>query len=349
MTDGRNGRVKFGIQVCDQHPETDDAISRLDELVEQVRFAREVGFDTIVAAQHYLSHPHQMLQPIPLLGRLAAETGEMRLATCILLLPLLNPVDVAEQLATLDVIAHGRLSIGVGLGYRDVEFDAFGVPRDQRVPRLEAHLDVMRRLLDGEAVQFDSEYCRLDGVALALRPVQRPHPPIWLGANADSAVRRAARLADTWVLNPHARLDTLERQVRDVYRPALAELGKSFPTEFPLRREIYVAVDRRTALRESGPWLFPKYQTYAAWGQDAALPEGDDFSGEFEELLRDRFILGGPEECIAEIDRYRAALGVTEFIVRVQWPGMPQAQAMRNIEMIGKTLIDHYRQAASLA
>ena len=73
-----------------------------------------------------------MLQPIPLLARLAAETGEMRLATCILLLPLLNPVDIAEQLATLDIISHGRLAIGVGLGYRDEEFDAFGVPRGER-------------------------------------------------------------------------------------------------------------------------------------------------------------------------------------------------------------------------
>lgn len=349
MNDSGSTRVKFGIQVCDQHPETDDPISRLDELIEQVRFAREVGFDTIVAAQHYLSHPHQMLQPMPLLGRLAAETGEMRLATCILLLPLLNPVDMAEQLATLDVIAHGRLSIGVGLGYRDIEFDAFGVTREERVPRLEQHLDVLRRLLDGEAVQFQSDHCRLDGVTLALRPVQRPHPPIWLGANSDSAVRRAARLADTWVINPHARLDTLERQVREVYRPALAELGKPFPAELPLRREIYVAADRRTALRESGPWLFPKYQTYAAWGQDSVLPEGDDFSGEFDELLENRFILGSPNECIAEVDRYRAALGVTEFIVRVQWPGMPQAQAMGNIEMIGKTLIEHYRRVASPA
>jgi alkanesulfonate monooxygenase SsuD/methylene tetrahydromethanopterin reductase-like flavin-dependent oxidoreductase (luciferase family) len=340
-------RLRFGIQVCDQHPASDDPVTRMDELIEQVRLAREIGFDTIVAAQHYLSHPHQMLQPIPVLARLAAETGNMRLATCILLLPLLNPVDVAEQLATLDVITHGRLAIGVGLGYRDEEFDAFGVPRDERVTRLIEHLDVMRRLLDGEAVSYERSYCKLDNASLALRGVQRPHPPIWMGANADSAVRRVASMADTWVLNPHARLDTLERQMREIYRPALEAAGKPFPSELPMRREIYVAKDMRTAFQEAAPWLFPKYQTYQAWGQDAALPEGDDFSGTFDELLRDRFIMGSPEECIAEIDRYREQLGVTEFIVRVQWPGMPQSLALKNLEMIGSTLIPHFQKEAA--
>jgi alkanesulfonate monooxygenase SsuD/methylene tetrahydromethanopterin reductase-like flavin-dependent oxidoreductase (luciferase family) len=150
-------------------------------------------------------------------------------------------------------------------------------------------------------------------------------------------------MADAWVINPHARLDTLERQIREVYQPELGATGRQFPAELPIRREIYVAKDRKTAIREAGPWLFPKYEVYTSWGQDRALPSGDDFSGDFEQLLNERFILGSPEECVAEIDRYRAALGVTEFIVRVQWPGMPQAQALRNIENIGKTLIPHYR------
>ncbi|HEX3246256.1 MAG TPA: LLM class flavin-dependent oxidoreductase [Chloroflexota bacterium] len=340
MASQQRKRLKFGIQVCDQHPAGDDMLTRFDELIEQVRLARELGFDTIVAAQHYLSHPHQMLQPLPLLGRLAAETGEMRLATCILLLPLLNPVDVAEQLATLNVIAHGRLAIGVGLGYRDEEFDAFGVPKGERVRRLEDNFQVLQRLLDGETVSFESSYCQLDNQKLAFIPERRP--TFWLAANSDAAVRRAARMADTWVLNPHARLDTLTRQVQEVYRPALDDLGKPLPDELPMRREVYVGTDRNAALREAAPWLFPKYQTYAAWGQDSVLPEGDDFSGEFEELLKDRFILGSADECIDEIERYREALGITEIIVRIQWPGMPQLQAMKNIEMVGKTLVEHY-------
>ena len=199
----------------------------------------------------------------------------------------------------------------------------------------------MRRLLDGETVSFESSYCKLNEQTLALRPVQRPHPNIWLGANSDAAVIRTARMADTWVINPHARLDTLVRQIDDVYRPALEESGKPFPSELPMIRELYVGADRDAALREAGPWLFPKSQTYLSWGQENAMPEGDDFSGEFEELLKDRFILGSPEQCIEEIERYREALGITELLVRIQWPGMPQLQAMKNLEMVG-TLVEHY-------
>lgn len=334
-----NDRPRFGIQLCDQHPAEDSMVGRLHENLEQVRMARDLGFSTIVAGQHYLSEPLQMLQSVPLLARLAPETGDMNLATCIILVALSNPVDIAEQVATLDIITEGRLRFGVGLGYRDVEFDAFGVSRGMRVARLERNVETAKRLLAGQTVALDDPDCRLDDVVMTLRPVQRPHPPIWMGANNDGAVRRAARMADAWVINPHARLDTLERQMHEVYLPELARLGRARAASVPIRREIYVAEDRDTAIREAAPWLFPKYQVYISWGQDKALPAGDDFSGDFEALLRNRFIVGSPDECLEQIRDYQDRLGATEFIARVQWPGMPQEQALRNIRMIGEHLI----------
>lgn len=334
-----NDRPQFGIQLCDQHPAGDSMVSRLHENLEQVRMARDLGFSTIVAGQHYLSQPLQMLQSVPLLARLAPETGDMNLATCIILVALSNPVDIAEQVATLDIITEGRLRFGVGLGYRDVEFEAFGVSREMRVARLERNVETAKRLLAGQTVALDDPDCRLDDVAMTLRPVQRPHPPIWMGANNDGAVRRAARMADAWVINPHARLDTLERQMQEVYLPELRRLGRAPAASVPIRREIYVAKDRDTAIREAAPWLFPKYQVYISWGQDKALPAGDDFSGDFDALLRNRFIVGSPEECLEQIRGYQDRLGATEFIARVQWPGMPQEQALRNIRMIGEHLI----------
>ena len=339
--------VKFGIQLCDQHPAEDDMVVRFQELLEQVRLARSLDFDTIVAGQHYLSDPLQMLQSVPVLARLAAETGEMRLGTCILLLGLANPVDIAEQVATLDVITGGRSIMGAALGYRDVEFDAFGVARGERVRRFESNLAVVRALLAGERVSLDTPYSKLDEVIMSLRPAQRPGPPLWIGANSDKALRRAARLGDTWVINPHARLDTLTRQMDEVYRPAREEFGKPFPAELPMRREIFVAEDRATAIRDAAPWLLPKYRMYADWGQDKALPDGDDFRAEAEELFTDRFIIGSPEDCIREIDRYREVLGATEFIVRVQWPGMPNERAMDNIRRLGETLIPHYARSGN--
>jgi alkanesulfonate monooxygenase SsuD/methylene tetrahydromethanopterin reductase-like flavin-dependent oxidoreductase (luciferase family) len=138
--------MKFGLLVSKQHPSGVSMVERFREHVEQVRAAREAGFDLIVMGQHYLSTPFQELQTLPALARLAAEAGTMRVGATVLLLPLLNPVDVAEQVATLDVICEGRFICGVGLGYREEEYEAFGVRRGQRVARLVESLDVIKRL-----------------------------------------------------------------------------------------------------------------------------------------------------------------------------------------------------------
>src|SRR5262245_32107973 len=118
---------------------------------------------------------------------------------------------------------------------------------------------------------------------MSLRPVQSPHPPIWFAANNDGAVERSARLADAWVINPHAKLSVLARQMA-LYRKTLHEEGKPFPTELPMIKELYVALDRQTAIRECRPFLEAKYQAYASWGQDKALPEEESFDLAFDEL-----------------------------------------------------------------
>lgn len=334
--------VTFGMMLCDQHPETDDMHQRFNELVEQVRTAHQLGYRTIVSGQHFLADPMQMLQTVPILSRLAAEGPGMRFGTCVLLLSNLNPVAVAEDIATLDIMTGGRTFMGVALGYRDVEFDAFGVEKHERVRRFETNIETVAALLEGKEVSLDEPWCRIDSKRMTLRPMQDPRPPIWVGANADKALHRAARLGDTWIINPHARLDTLTRQMNEVYLPALKEFDRPAPSELPIRREIFVGEDRADAFRRAAPWLMPKYATYTSWGQDKALPSDDDFPEEAEALIEDRFILGSPEECIREIDRYREQLGVTEFIVRVQWNGMPQELAMENLKRLGETIIPHY-------
>ena len=117
--------------------------ARFETLIEQTHLARDYGFDCVHAGQHYLHWPLQMLQPIPLLGRLAGEAGDMELGTSIILLTLLHPVDMAEQIATLDIMTGGRFVFGVGLGYMDVEFSRL---RPGQAPTSEplrgiAHLD----------------------------------------------------------------------------------------------------------------------------------------------------------------------------------------------------------------
>ncbi len=327
--------VRFGLLFANQHPPSDAPAARFLETIEQVRVARDLGFDLIVFGQHFLATEFTMVQPAVAAARLAAEAGTMRLGITIYLLPLLNPVAVAEEAASLDVVTGGRFIFGIGLGYREAEDNAFGVGRGQRVPRLVDHLDVVKKLWAGTPVTFESPYCRLDRATTSVRPVQRPHPPIWVAANNDRAVERAAEIGDAWVINPHATLATIARQV-ELYRTTLARVGKPFPDELPMMREIAIAESRDAAYRAARPHLEKKYQAYVAWGQHKVLPKGDDMTQTFDDLVRDRFIVGDPGDCVAEIERCIKATGTTTMLFRVHWPGMPHETVVRSLRLLAE-------------
>jgi alkanesulfonate monooxygenase SsuD/methylene tetrahydromethanopterin reductase-like flavin-dependent oxidoreductase (luciferase family) len=177
------------------------------------------------------------------------------------------------------------------------------------------------------------------------RPVQQQHPPIWMGADSDAAVRRAARLADTWYINPHAKLETLERQMA-LYRKALTQRGKPLPREIPIRRELFVAKDRDTALRTCMPYLQRNYRTYVSWGQSGALPQEDTLDLPFDELRDQRFIIGSPDDCVEQLHLYHQRLGANHFLLRVQWSRMPQTQVLEAISLVGERIIPHLRDVA---
>src|SRR5882762_11629690 len=259
---GEDG-VKVGIFLTSQHPPGSDMVAALEGQYAMTRLARDRGWDAVATGQHYLSEGVRQLQLAPFLARLAAEAGEMTGIAGVLLTTLHNPVEVAEHIASLDAIWRGNFIFGVGLGYRDVEFDAFGVPRGQRVRRFEQCLEVVKRLWTEDNVSFENDICKLSSVTLTCRPVQKPHPPIWFAANNDAAVRRAARLGDTWFVNPHATMASITRQM-GLYREELARLGKPLPRVRPLIKEIYCAKDRQTALELAGPYLGAKYRAYAS-------------------------------------------------------------------------------------
>jgi alkanesulfonate monooxygenase SsuD/methylene tetrahydromethanopterin reductase-like flavin-dependent oxidoreductase (luciferase family) len=311
---------------------------KIQDSIEQVQAAREAGFDLICTGQHYLAAPYQMSTSFPLLARLAAEAGAMEVAATIILVPLHNPVELAESVATMDAICQGRFIFGVGLGYREEEYAAFGVERGQRVGRLREALEVMKLLWTAEEVEFQGKYSRVPRTTPVTRPVQQPHPPIWVAANNDAAIRRAARWGYPWLINPHATIPMVARQW-STYKEALDSAGQPIPKVLPMMRELYIAEDRETAYLESEPYLGPKYQAYASWGQDKALPGDESFSIPYQELARDRFLLGSPEEVTQEIRRYEEELDANYLIFRMNWPGMAHQQVLRQIELMGSEVI----------
>ena len=173
---------------------------------------------------------------------------------------------------------------------------------------------------------------------ISLRPVQRPRPRIWLAANTDAGVKRAARLGDAWLMNPHSTLESIARQLA-LFHETRRALGKPRATDIPLVKECVVPEDTKTAVTDARPFLEAKYRAYQHWQQDKALPEGETFDLSFEDLARDRFIVGDPARAVDEIQRYQERLGITELSFRVQWPGMPQATVLRTIKLLGEQIL----------
>ena len=127
----------------------------------------------------------------------------------------------------MDVVCGGRFTLGVVLGYRDVEYDAFGITRGERVHRLEENLRLVEALWAGEAVSADLPWCRLNGATPTILPVQRPRPPLWMAADSDRAAERAARMADSWIINPHATTSTI------AFRPGPARAAPAAASRTP--------------------------------------------------------------------------------------------------------------------
>ena len=334
--------MRFGISLSGmgQQPAGEDMRRRFQDIVEYVRAARDMGFQLVYQGQHYLTHPYQQLQAMPLLARLAAEAEGMDMVAT-LLLPVHHPVDLAERVATMDVITGGRFILSAALGYREEEYRAFGVDRRRRVSRFMECLDVMTRLWTEEEVTHEGAHFRLEGARSMLKPLQKPHPPVWVAANSEPAIRRAAAHGYTWYINPHATYATIKDQI-GAYREAASQAGLTAPPSLPLGREVYLHEDHGEALRRAAPYLGGKYQAYASWGQDRALPGADSFHGSFDRLAKDRFLVGTPEECAAGLERYRS-LGVDTALVRMIWPGMDLEAGLRSMELFAGRVMPCFR------
>ncbi len=331
--------IKIGIFLNTMYGPDENVAARFREAAEQVRMARDYGFSSVCVGQHFLTD-YQKLQPIPVLSRLAAESGNMRLLPGIMLLPLFNPVYVAEEIATLDVVTGGRVIFGLGVGYRDVEFEAFGVRKMERGARFEESLEVVKRLWTQDEVNFEGRFFRVPKAQVRTRPLQRPHPPIWIAAQADAGIRRAARFADVLFLNPQATIATLREQA-ELFQRTRREAGRPMPEEMACHKEVYVAPDMATALREGKPFIEGKLKMYARWGQDRELPKASaGFATlDFDDLRRDRVIIGDPEHCIEEFKRYNREVGINHFLCVLNWPGMQHWQILRSIQLLGERVL----------
>jgi probable F420-dependent oxidoreductase len=194
--------VQVGLLLSDV-PSSVSPAQQFKDLLRIVEAAQRNDFTYIAIGQHFLYGDLRWLQPVPLLARLAAEVGpDVRLVTQILIAPLYHPVMLAEELATLDVVTEGRLIAGLGLGYRPEEFGYLDVPFKERAARMDESIVLMKKLWTDDEVDFAGRFWTLSGVKPHLKPVQQPHPPIWIGGNGRRTLERVAASGQGWMAMP---------------------------------------------------------------------------------------------------------------------------------------------------
>jgi len=213
----------------------------------------------------------------------------------------------------------------------------------RRISRYVEGLTLIQRLFMEDKVDFQGQHFTAEGLSLAMKPVQRPRPPMWYGGSVAKAVARAADLADpslgdSWVASAHLVGDVITKQA-GVFQDRLAELGKPRPKEFPLLRNIVVAEDRATALRDAGPFLEASYRIFGKWGLFTGPVGGDKAQLDLEELIEGRVILGSPEECAEQLVALQDATDLTRLVARVQWLGMDQEIVLRTVRLLGEKVL----------
>ena len=335
--------MKLGIYLNAQHPAADDPARRFAETLEQARLIHALGFDSIWGGEHHATPGFHYFPLLPMLQRLAAEVPGLSIGTNLVLLPLHNPVEIAEVGAFLDVITGGRFMLGVGLGYRPEEFAIFGVPMAERVSRLVEGVEIIRRLWTEDKVTHRGRHWSFENLTIRPRPIQRPRPPILVGSQVPAGIARAARIADGWLVVPVPRVDEFAAQVK-VFTAARGKGRRSAEPQICRLLEVVCAPDQDTAIRRAAPYLLEKYAAYFSWGLEGVSV---DPSAKPEEQLRrlaaNRFAIGSPAQ-VTEMLLAQQAAGATHLTMRVSWPGMPQADVLAGIELLGREVLPEVRR-----
>ena len=269
--------------------------------------AEELGFSSVFLVEHHFTGFGQVSASLNLLSYLAARTSTIRLGTAVVVLPWHNPVLVAEEAATLDLLSNGRLDFGVGKGYRPYEFSGFCIPQDEATARFDEAIDVIRKAWTSKGrFSYEGKWWRYDNIVVEPAPIQQPHPPFWMGAGSPESIRRAAREGYNLLLDQIAPIDVIIDRVR-VFREECKAVGRRYdPMMVGVTRGLQIVhndEERRRAILTRREVLKNIGDLARGPGAERYHQIKDD-PDNFE--LDDAPLLGTPEEIIERLKRLEA-------------------------------------------
>jgi alkanesulfonate monooxygenase SsuD/methylene tetrahydromethanopterin reductase-like flavin-dependent oxidoreductase (luciferase family) len=312
--------MRFGF--FDQLPCADGftEAQRYRDILAQMELGDRLGFDTVWLGELHFSRAFSILaSPLMVLAAAAQRTRRIRLGTAVTLLPLHNPVKIAEDAATADILSTGRLELGIGRGTAPLHYAGYGIAQDESRERFDEALDFILEAWASERFSYHGKYFRADGLSVIPRPLQRPHPPVRIAANSPDtfpfAARRGLAIFATPLINPPEKL----KEGLSAYRRTLpqGDTALAFP--------VHVSKSRAQArsdtepglmrfLREAAERLAPLSQSdikgFEAFRQVLARIE----RVRYEDMDLEMGVFGDPDYCIERVQALQREYGIDEFI-----------------------------------
>jgi probable F420-dependent oxidoreductase len=332
--------LKFGVRLGISFVES--AAETLAEITQVAVAAERAGFDGCAIGDAMAPHTGYPVLSSPLVigAHIAARTERLRLITSVIQLPLYNPARLAQDAAMLDIASGGRLVLGVGAGYVAEDFELSRVPFRQRVSRLEEGIAVLRLAWTQARFSFHGRRYSFDDTRVEPKPLQTPHPPIWVGAWSIPGVQRAARLGDAWLGDPSATLDQ-EQERCALYRQLAAAEGKA--PYIVLLRSGWVARTHEQAVAEYGAYPLEIYRRRFGFGRyHPRRPVASAAEIDFD-TIADEVFVGTPDRVAEQIDRWQRATGANYLILSFRYAGgPPHARVLEAIQLFGEEVIPRF-------
>lgn len=353
--------LKFGQLHLFESPAGRSEREVIGEQVELMVAAEHSGFDSVWIAEHHFTEYGYCGSPAVTLAAVAARTERIRLGTAVVVLPLNHPVRVAEDYAFLDNLSGGRVDVGVGRGYQPGEFDGYDVDQGASRAMFAESLDVIHRAWTEDRFSYDGEFYRVRDLCVRPRPVQQPHPPLWMAALSPESFDLCARFGLNLMCAPVFGFD-LDTGVEHIerYRRTIAQQDGAGDArdehDVAALAITYVAEtsqQARAELRDAVLWYYRTLARYIAPAGDSRPRAGFELYGAAREFLetvdwdttleRGAVVCGSPAEVTDRIEALRERCGLTHYLAWTRIGGLDRARVLRSMELMGERVMPAFR------
>lgn len=301
------------------------------ELLEQVEAADALGFDSFWIAEHHVHRSAGLPSPPVWLAAAAQRTKRIRLGVAVAVLPLRNPLLVAEEYAMVDVLSNGRLNVGVGSGFLPYELKAFGVSAETKRQRFDEALDIVLKAWTGERFSYEGTYHQVHDVQLGIRPLQEPRPPLWVAVFQHEAAPHVGRKGFSMMMIPWAMTGNVAELGGPVSAFRDSFIGAGFNpnhASVPFGMHTYVSDSFARATLEAKDAMTRYVRTFRPFNPRP-----------YESLVdNDLIAFGGPEDVIRVAHLY-ASLGFTDFLAITNFGGLEHTKVLRSMERLARDVI----------